>query len=292
MSGGSKWRPEGRALDAVARREAPGEFVELSRGYTHFELGGPPTARTVVLIHGFSVPYFIWDPTFRFLTEAGRRVLRYDLFGRGYSDRPDVAYDMALFIQQLEQLLDALGIQQADVIGLSMGGPIAAAFSVADPRRVGRLVLVGPSGARAIHLGFLYRIAVLPGISDALFRIAGNDYMLRAVAEDFFDPELVRLFRERYRAQMEYRGFRRAILSSVRSGMLGSFAGTYRILDTLKKRILVIWGEHDKTVPYADSHRMRQLLSTAEFVPVRNSGHIPHYERPDFVNPLLIRFLN
>jgi pimeloyl-ACP methyl ester carboxylesterase len=54
-----------------------------------------------VLIPGFSVPYVIWDPTFEDLVEKGFRVLRYDLFGRGYSDRPDAIYDLELFDRQL-----------------------------------------------------------------------------------------------------------------------------------------------------------------------------------------------
>ena len=56
----------------------------------HFTMTERPTGCTVVLAHGFSVPYFVYDPTFEFLTQAGFRVLRYDLFGRGFSDRPQV----------------------------------------------------------------------------------------------------------------------------------------------------------------------------------------------------------
>ncbi|MGB7874199.1 MAG: hypothetical protein WBL25_07430, partial [Anaerolineales bacterium] len=77
-------------LNEAARAGAPGSFVQLSDGCSHYELGGPPDGQPVVLVHGFSVPYFIWDPTFSFLTECGFRALRYDLFGRGYSDRPRV----------------------------------------------------------------------------------------------------------------------------------------------------------------------------------------------------------
>src|SRR5271169_4886577 len=102
---------------AGAARQTPevmaygGSYVSLGAGVTHFELAGPPDAPTVVLVHGFSVPYYIWDPTFDALTAAGFRVLRYDLFGRGWSDRPNARYDAEFFDQQLLQLLDALGIR-------------------------------------------------------------------------------------------------------------------------------------------------------------------------------------
>ena len=108
-------------LDEAVRASAPGSFVRLSDGYTHYELDGPESGQPVVLVHGFSVPYFMWDPTFEFLTESGFRVLRYDLLGRGYSDRPKVRYDIDTFCQQLKELLDILGLEQINLMGLSMG---------------------------------------------------------------------------------------------------------------------------------------------------------------------------
>ena len=81
------FRDETRELNELTRKEASGSFVQLTSGVTHYELSNPEVNETVVLVHGFSVPYFIYDPTFAFLTQAGLRVLRYDLFGRGFSDR-------------------------------------------------------------------------------------------------------------------------------------------------------------------------------------------------------------
>ena len=78
----------------------------------HYELEGPADGQPVVLVHGFSVPYYIWDPTFPALAAAGLRVLRYDLFGRGYSDRPDLPYTMELFVRQLKDLLEALQVNK------------------------------------------------------------------------------------------------------------------------------------------------------------------------------------
>ena len=65
------------------------------------------SASVVVLAAGFSVPYYIWDPTFKALTGAGFRVLRYDYYGRGYSDRPAIPFTDEMYVGQLHQLLDA-----------------------------------------------------------------------------------------------------------------------------------------------------------------------------------------
>src|SRR3972149_9257308 len=139
-----------------------GSFIQLSDGVTHYELGGPQNGQPVVLVHGFSVPYFIFDPTFEALTKAGFRVLRYDLFGRGWSDRPRAKYNISLFVKQLKDLLDALQFQQVNLIGLSMGGPIAASFTARYPERVDKLALIDPAGARPIDLSVLLKATKLP----------------------------------------------------------------------------------------------------------------------------------
>ena len=286
------WIREKKVLDEGARQSAPGSFVRLTRGYTHYEEDGPRAMRPVVFVHGFLVPYFIWDQTVRALHGAGLRSIRYDLYGRGFSDRPDTAYDMLLFVEQLTELIDALGCQDIDLVGLSMGGPIVAAFAVARPERVRRICLIDPSGVGPGALGAVRAISFLPGISAALMGMIASTYLLDKIASDFYDPGLFRAFRERCRVQMEYRGFTRAIVSTIRQGMLGTHASTYARLGALEKEVLLIWGEEDATVPFKRSRDLLQLLPQAEFFPVPRSGHIPHFERPDLVHPRLIEFLN
>ena len=83
---------ESDTLNDQTRTGVAGSFVRLPHGTVHYQLAGPERGRTVVLVHGFSVPYYIWDPTYDELVKKGFRVLRYDLYGRGYSDRPDEVY--------------------------------------------------------------------------------------------------------------------------------------------------------------------------------------------------------
>ncbi len=90
----------------------PGQFVNLEDGVTHYELTGPADGPLVVLVHGFSVPFYVWDPTVAGLTAAGFQVLRYDLYGRGYSDRPETDYDLDLFVRQLSQLTEVVTLSK------------------------------------------------------------------------------------------------------------------------------------------------------------------------------------
>ncbi|MEO5891582.1 MAG: alpha/beta hydrolase [Ferruginibacter sp.] len=141
----SKANTELYTLDATARKDVAGSFITLKDGVTHYELSGADTGKVVVLVHGFSVPYYIWDSTFSRLVQEGFRVLRYDEFGRGFSDRPDVVYEAPLFRRQLSDLLDGLHIKSVHAIaGLSFGGPVVADFVGHNPGLVSKVILVDP----------------------------------------------------------------------------------------------------------------------------------------------------
>lgn len=287
-----RFRGETRDLNGTTCRDLSGSFVELPGGVTHYELGNPEKDNTVVLVHGFSVPYFIYDPTFNFLAESGFRVLRYDLFGRGFSDRPHRPHNIDLFVRQLEELLDALRVRRpVSLVGLSMGGPITAAFTARYPARVQKLVLIDPSGARPLDAALMLKTARLPFVGELIFGQAGSAGMLRSIASDFFDPSMLEHFRSWYRIQMEYKGFMRSILSTIRHGMLGSFLEYYQQVGKMETPVLLFWGRADRTVPFEHSKDLRTAMPNLELHPIENCGHIPHYEKPDEVNPVLLEFL-
>lgn len=286
------YRDETKELNELTRQEAGGSFVQLSDGFTHYELSNPEAEHTVVLAHGFSVPYFIYDPTFEFLTQSGFRVVRYNLYGRGLSDRPDTPYDIDLFVRQLGDLLDALHLRRpVSLVGLSTGGPITAAFTVRFPARVNKLVLIDPIGAKPLGLGRIVKAAAMPFVGEAIMGLVGSVRIARLIAASPFDPEHIGEFGERYITQMEYRGFKRAILSTIRNDMLGSFLDVYERIGKMDKPVLLFWGRHDNTVPFKHSDVLRAALPNVQFHAIENCGHIPHYQKPDEVNPILLDFL-
>ena len=281
-------------LDGAARQTrevlaSGGSYVELKEGVTHFELSGPADAQTVVLVHGFSVPYYIWDPTFTALTSAGFRVLRYDLFGRGWSDRPDATYDPEFFDQQLLQLLDALGIRgPVDIAGVSMGGPIAVNFAVRHPGRVRRVALFDPAYGPAVSLPWKLR-APLFGEYQMCVKIAPT--LAAGQREDFVHPERYPDYFEDYLPQMRYRGFRHALLSSLRNFISRDSTRAFQQLGASGKPVLLVWGRADQDVPFAISDDVRKAVPQAEFHPIDDAAHVPFYEHPEIVNPVLIDFL-
>jgi pimeloyl-ACP methyl ester carboxylesterase len=283
---------ETEELNEFTRKEASGSLVRLSDGFTHYELSNPEAEETVVLAHGFSVPYFIYDPTFEFLTHAGFRVVRYDLFGRGFSDRPDTRYNINLFVRQLGDLLDALGFTKpVSLVGLSTGGPITAAYTARFPERVKRLVLIDPVGAKPFALSRVLKVAAMPVLGETIIGLLGTRGMSRVIASDFADRKFAAQVSERYRVQMKFKGFKRAILSTIRNNMLESFLDIYQRIGELGKPVLLFWGLHDRTVPFKHSDILRASMPQVEFHPIEDCGHIPHCENPGRVNAILQRFL-
>lgn len=283
---------ETEELNKTTREDARGLFVTLSDGVTHYELSGDTNGSRVVLVHGFSVPSFIYDPTFEFLGKSGFRVLRYDLFGRGWSDRPLANYNIHFFVKQLKELLDALDFKQINLIGLSMGGPITTAFINEYPEYVCKHVLIDPLGAKRVSLGWLLEAVKLPVFGELLLGLFGSERMVKNIASDLFDPKLAEHFQAQFKIQMQYKGFKRAILSTLRNNMLESFYETFERVGRLKKATLIFWGKNDTTVPFEDSRIILQALPHAEFHAIENCGHIPHYEKPEIINPILLEFLS
>lgn len=286
------YRDETLELNEVTRKAASGSFVEISDGFVHYELSNAEATGTVVLVHGFSVPYFIFDPTFEFLTQSGFRVLRYDLFGRGFSDRPDTDYNMDLFVRQLIQLLDALNVRQpVSLVSLSAGGPISAAFTARFPERVHKLVLIDPVGARPFLLGRVLRAAAMPLLGELLVGVLMSIRLAKVIAASPLDRERIGDFGPTYIAQMQFKGFKRAIISSIRNNLLGDWRRVYEEVGKIGTPVLLLWGRKDTAVPFQHSDVLQAAIPNLEFHAIENAGHNPHYEKPEEVNPILLKFL-
>ena len=94
-----------KPMDDNRRADAPGAFVELSDGLTHYEWHGPRTDRVLVLVHGLSSPSWVFAGLIRGFLMMGYHVLSYDLYGRGYSDRSNADQDLAFHVRQLDELI-------------------------------------------------------------------------------------------------------------------------------------------------------------------------------------------
>lgn len=290
-AGSAAWlvkNPEKATLDASARAEAPGKFVALSQGMTHYDVAGPDTGRVVVMVHGFSVPMYIWDSTFIALGNAGYRAVRYDVYGRGWSDRPDGAYDGAMFDRQLDDLLDSLHVTgPVDLMGLSYGGFITGHYAAGHRDRIRTLTLVDPVASSSP----MPSIITTPVIGTWLWQVTRVPGMADNQASDFLHPTAFPGWADRYRPQMRYKGFGRALLRSAVTASNTNFDSLYASVASTQVPVLLIWGRQDQTVTFDKSEVVRRAIPTLEFFPVDSAGHLPHLEQTAQVNARLMAFL-
>ena len=282
---------EKRDLDQQARQDASGEFIELDDGVVHYHLAGPEDKPLVVLIHGFSVPDYVWQPTFEGLVEEGYQVLSYDLYGRGYSSRPDLDYDIDLFISQLEGLLTGLKIDgRVHLVGLSMGGPIATRFAYQHTESVKSLILISP--------------VILQTTNSDIFPLnipCLGDYLMTAIMEpivlpklqpgDFYQPENFPDWEDMFRVQLQYRGTAKALLSTIRLLVNLDPEEEYQMLGKTEIPVFLVWGVNDRTITSDQIEILKAILPEMEILQVERAGHLAHYERPEDVNPKIMDFL-
>lgn len=281
-----------RHLDEPARHmltRSNKTFIELSDGVTHYELAGPTYGRLVVLVHGLSGPSDAWDHNFYALAASGYRVLRYDLYGRGYSDRPMRLYNQELYHRQLKDLLAALSLHKVWCMsGWSLGGLIAAEFAAREPEKVTRLALLAPAGPW-VKVPKLAQAAQVPLLGELYMNLRGKNTLLDG--KGFIDQEQVSPYLARVARQMKYRGYGRSILSTLRRVKFSRTASTYNMLGKRRKSILVLWGTNDKVVPES-TEALQALVPHAEVVIIPGAGHTLLFEYAETVNRHLSAFIS
>lgn len=281
--------PERTTLDAEARASVPGDYMGSSVGTTHYQVVGPDTGRVAVLVHGFSVPAYIWDSTFAALGAAGYRVIRYDLIGRGWSDRSDVAYDGETYDAQLGELLDSLRVTgPVDLFGLSFGGFVTANFTANNPTRVRTLVLVDPT----VHPARMSSVERMPVVGRYLFEVMAAPGMADGQPGDFLHPDAFPGWADRYRPQQRYRGFARALHRSRFELAQVDFEELHTRIARQGTPVLLLWGKQDAVIPIAQAEDVKRRIPSVEFVPIDSSGHLPQLEQAAVFNAAMLGFLS
>ena len=269
--------------------EPDAAFVELSQGFTYYRMTDRDQCATPdVLVHGFSVPSYIWEPTYDFLASKGRCVIMLDLYGRGFSDNPNVAYTDTLFATQVLELLDALGVERAAFFGLSNGGRVVSQVAGLAPERVTRLVYVASSGFRDVT-----RAADTSVSQDEIDELIGNYPELPAgQLLDFKDPTNFQDWDDKYAELLVHEGFARALISTRKNHDSEELDRIHASLQTSDIPVTTIWGDSDTVVVYAGfADKIERLLPKRQEFFVEKSGHLPHMENPSRFEAILSEIL-
>jgi pimeloyl-ACP methyl ester carboxylesterase len=281
-----------RAVAVVAAIAAPvyaqqpvDHQVQIFGQKIHYvEAGAGPA---VILLHGLGGDATNWEQTVPALA-ARYHVFAPDQIGFGQSDKPLLDYRISTLVDFLDEFCNKLGIGKASLVGNSLGGWAAMAFTLAHPDKVARLVLVDSAGYSNARLGgpALTRDALLVLTAPTL---DATERLMRLIFyhQEMITPAFVRLaFASKLQKNDGYT-VDRFIDSIVRredvvDGKLGA----------IKAPALIVWGREDKLTPLASGKALGEDISGSKTVILDECGHVPQIECPAPFNKALLDFLN
>ena len=258
----------------------------------------------VVLIHGMLNSSSHWQSVALELARD-HTVVAPDLIGHGDSAAPRGDYSLGAHAASIRDVLAAIGIDRASIVGHSLGGGVAMQFFYQFPQRVERLVLVS-SGGLGHEVSPMLRSAALPGVS-ALLSLTIQPRMLAALSDTgqrMRERALPLLGRRgggvylqaiaRALRPLENAGARQAFLQTLRSvidvhGQRVSATDRLYLLETMPT--MIVWGERDNTIPLAHGREAHEAIPHSFFHTLADAAHFPHLEDPDGLSRLLREFI-
>lgn len=258
----------------------PGKTVEVYGQKIHYYPAGDGPA--VILLHGLGLDATFWTLLIPALSRT-HRVYAVDMLGFGRSDKPPLEYHIETFVEFLEAFMRRSGITKASLVGLSLGGWIAAEFAAQHPEMVDRLVLVNAAGLRPP--------APMPSAALALLNpgsLADERNLLKFVIynQELVTDALVEMyFEKRVRSGNGY------TVARVLHGMQTRDEWLNERLAHVRAPVLIVWGRDDRLIPLAMGEEFARLLPGSRLEVIDNCGHLPPAEKPAEFARAVIEFL-
>lgn len=246
------------------------------------------SGQPVLFIHGSGPGVSAWANWRLVLPVLGkhRRAIAPDMIGFGFTERPaGIAYSMDTWVAQAIGLLDALGIEQADLVGNSFGGALALALAIRHPRRVRRLVLMGSVGVP---------FTITPGL-DAVWGYTPSLDNMRGLLDLFaYDRGLVNdeLALLRYQASIRP-GFQEsfaAMFPAPRQRWVDAMTSAEADIRAIPHETLIIHGRDDQIIPLSNSLTLAQWIDRSQLHVFGRCGHWTQIEHAARFARLLIDF--
>lgn len=243
----------------------------------------------VLMLHGSGPGVSAWANWRLVMPQLAERarVIAPDMAGFGYTERrPDLRYDMDTWVAQAVGMLDALGIERADLVGNSFGGGLALQVAIRFPHRIRRLVLMGSVGVR---------FDITPAL-DAVWGYTPSIETMRGLLDLFaYDRSLVNdeLAKLRYEASIRP-GFQEsfaAMFPAPRQRWVDAMASNVDDIKALPHETLVIHGREDKVIPLDTSLTLAQWIPNAQLHVYGKCGHWTQIEHAARFARLVADFL-
>jgi pimeloyl-ACP methyl ester carboxylesterase len=240
----------------------------------------------LVFLGGLAQETRAWRPQVSFFSARGFRVIAYDTRGQGGSDRPERPDDYTIrhHLSDLFGLFDHLGVDRADLVGLSHGGMIAQSAAIEAPERVSYLVLADTSAyvGRLLKEIFIGWIRALESGGGSLYFDVSLPWVL---SERFIESNLPLI--ETLREQSK----KLAVEPLIHLIQANSDFDLRERIATIGSRTLVLCGEEDRLTPPSCSKFLLEKIRTSELILFPGVGHCPPLETPDAFNRTVLEFL-
>lgn len=246
-----------------------------------YQTSGIESSETLVFINSLGSDLRIWDAVLPHF-ENDYRLLCFDKRGHGLSDTPQGSYSLDAFTSDLIALLDHLKIEQATLIGVSIGGMIALNTVIQHPHRIKSLILCDTAAKLGSDDYWNERIRAV--------EIQGLDGMGETILSRWFAPS----YAENHAAA--YRGYFNMLSRTNQAGYIASCAAL-RDADlrddivSIKQASLVLCGAEDSATPPDVVRELAEALPDAQFDLIAGAGHTPSVEQPDVLAEKIDNFL-
>ncbi len=245
------------------------KFAKLSNGLTAFKEFGSKNDTPIIVIHGATLPSEGFIGFCEGLSQKNYWVICYDQYGRGFSDRPKIKYDMNLYITQLNELINYFGIDKTILYGTSMGAPIAINYSNQYPKSILAVGLQVP----LVHIeNSMSSIIRMPVVGDILFRFFGIPFIKNRALQWPTENENEKIFIERYINQLTLPGTEQSILSSLRNVGSKDFYPSYVNFSKLKIPVHISYANDDDEIDPDSVQRVLEVTPHADSF-IFSGGH-------------------
>ena len=273
------WSQSAAAVSASKEVEIYGQRIV-------YQEAGTPGNPKVILLHGLGGDMSNWAMTVPALA-AKYHVFVPDQVGFGKSDKPVMNYRVATLVEFLNVFCKKLGIEKASLVGNSLGGWTAAAFTIAYPEKVDNLVLVDAAGYSPKRWGGPEPNAQListlnPSTTADMKAAFGLIFYNKAMQSDAF-------IEQAFTAKLK-RGDGATINSFIENALLGLDYLDDKV-KAIKAPTLVIWGKQDGLTPLALGELFAKDIVGAQLVVFDQCGHVPQLEKGGDFNRAVLKFL-
>ncbi len=284
--------PSGNSLsgEELQKKYPEEKYVQIDGVSLHYKQEG--LGRPVILLHDFLTHSDIWRNVVPGLT-YGNTLYILDLMGSGLSEKPqNQTYSIDTYVAQLGKFIDEFHLDNAILIGHGVGGAVAALYTLRNPGKIRKLVIMDAPlypGYSATGLSLLK----LPLVGGMLT----NDWYLQHILQGGVEKpaampdSVVQLYLKPYKDDP---GARVALLKQVKELNLDAVFAKEVVPNLAKLQVptLIVWGANNPYVPLDLAKRMDTELPNNEFVVILNTRHYEMEERPEEVRAVIKEFLD